>query len=498
MVQIIIILIYFALTVGIGVWSSKKSKSADSFTGSGLGVIACVAAGTGEWLGGTSTTGVSQYGWEAGIGGAWYTVGNAVGVLVLAIFFAKLYRSLNTVTVPGIMGHFLGPKARTGASIMLILVMIAVGTSQVIAAGSLGQSILGISFFLSVIILGCCFIVYTLAGGMNAVASTNVMHLIAMYGGAIVALIYLFTQFGGLGWLQDQLHGLFESGVVADAEGNEINFFSLMQIGMPKVSSWLIAGVLGALTAQAGIQPVLAARDEKVAVKSSFITAVVVAPFGFFTVFMGMYSRVFFPTLDDLGGFSTNALPYLMMNKMSPVIGGIVLASIFAAILSTVSPIILAAGTMFARDIYKQYINPDAPDKKELLVTRIATMFAGFATIAMAILLNGTKVLDIVFLAYTFRGALFVILLYGIYWAKARYCQKGAILAMIATVAIGGFWTVYHAFVTNPETGKAMYPGGPGMQWFTDTYAAVIAAALFMLIGVLIWGKGKKEDKLEG
>ena len=108
---------------------------------------------------------------------------------------------------------------------------------------------------------------------MNAVASTNVMHLIAMYGGAVIALIYLFTKFGGLGWLADHLQNF------TDDAGEPIHFFNLLQIGMPKVSSWLIAGVLGALTAQAGIQPVLAAKDEKTAVRASFITAAVVTQF---------------------------------------------------------------------------------------------------------------------------------------------------------------------------------------------------------------------------
>ena len=116
---------------------------------------------------------------------------------------------------------------------------------------------------------------------MNAVGSTNILHLVCMYGGAIIALVYLSKTFGGLDWLGDQLEK------VNQANGENINYFNLMQIGMPKISSWMIAGVLGALTAQAGIQPVLAAKDEKTAVKSSFITALIVAPFGFFTVFMG-------------------------------------------------------------------------------------------------------------------------------------------------------------------------------------------------------------------
>ncbi len=64
------------------------------------------------------------------------------GVMVLGLFFAKLYRSLDTVTVPGVLGSFVGQQARTVASILLIFVMIAVGTAQIIAAGTLGVTVL--------------------------------------------------------------------------------------------------------------------------------------------------------------------------------------------------------------------------------------------------------------------------------------------------------------------------------------------------------------------
>ena len=103
MVQIIIIILYFAVTVLIGVLSSKKSKSSASFHGAAMGMFAIVAASAGEWLGGTATTGVSEYGFNFGLSGAWYTIANGIGVMFLALCFAKLYRSLNTVTVPGII-----------------------------------------------------------------------------------------------------------------------------------------------------------------------------------------------------------------------------------------------------------------------------------------------------------------------------------------------------------------------------------------------------------
>ena len=128
--QLIVIIIYFAVTVLIGVLSGRKSKGSDSFVGAQMGLLAIVCASTGEWLGGTATTGVSEYGFNAGISGAWYTIANAVGTMFLGLCFAKLYRSVDSVTVPGIIQQFFGRKARTVSSALLIFVMLAVGLSH--------------------------------------------------------------------------------------------------------------------------------------------------------------------------------------------------------------------------------------------------------------------------------------------------------------------------------------------------------------------------------
>ncbi|HZJ83039.1 MAG TPA: sodium:solute symporter family protein, partial [Clostridia bacterium] len=374
--QLLIIIVYFIVTIGIGFYAKSKSDSSSSFHGAGLGIIMCVAAGTGEWLGGTSTTGISEYGFLFGISGAWYTLANALGLFVLALFFAKLYRSLDTVTVPGILGKYLGDKARTVASILLIFVMLAVGTAQIIAAGTLGVTVLGLSYSTSVIVLGLGFILYTLAGGMVAIGYTNIMHIVAMYGGILVAILLTLGDIGGIGALKTSLP--------ADP------YFTMTGIGLPKVSSWIIASVLGACTAQAGIQPILAAKDVHVAKKSAFLTAFIVAPFGIFTAALGMIARVKYPMLTD----AKLSLPTLMMG-LQPVAGGVVLASMMAAILSTVSPIILASGTMATKDIYQKLINKDATDKELLKMSRITTGVSGVICTLVALVMYGsTKVLD--------------------------------------------------------------------------------------------------------
>jgi SSS family solute:Na+ symporter len=463
-IQFLIIMAYFVATIAIGTYAKKKSTSSDAFHGAGLGVLMCVAAGTGEWLGGTSTTGVSEYGYSVGISGAWYTISNGIGVMVLALLFAKLYRSLDTVTVPGIVEKFLGVKARTVSSILLIFVMIAVGASQVIAAGTLGVTILGLDYNLSVIILGIGFIIYTLAGGMTAVGYTNIMHLIAMYGGVILALVLVGRDIGGLQALQTAL------------PANP--FFAWLGIGMPKVSSWIIASILGACTAQAGIQPILAARDVNVAKKSAILTALVVAPFGVFTALLGMAARVKFP---DLGNAKL-ALPTLMMG-LTPVAGGIVLASIMAAILSTVSPIILASGTMFTKDLYQRVLKPDASDKQVLFVSRLSTGLSGVLCMILAIFMYGSaRILDMVYFAYTIRGSLFVVLLFAIYWKGTS--PKGAVWAMITTGAVGLFWVGYKAVVGS-------YPIHPNI---TETYAAVAVALVSTIVYSLIFNDKKTEQ----
>jgi len=461
-IQLAVMLGYLCVIVLIGLFARRKSSSSSSFHGAGLGVMMCVAAGTGEWLGGTSTTGVSEYGFLFGISGAWYTIANGIGIIFLAIFFAKLYRSLDTVTVPGIIEKYIGTKARVISSIFLTFVMIAVGTVQIIAAGTLGVAVLGLDYAVSVIVLGLGFIAYTLAGGMVAVGYTNTIHLIVMYGGTILALLLVGKDIGGLGALKASLP--------ADP------YFSMRGIGISRVSSWIIASVLGACTAQAGIQPILAAKDVKVARKSAFITALAVSPFGIFTAVLGMAAKVKYPQLAD----AKLALPTLMMD-LNPIAGGVVIASILAAILSTVSPIILASGTMITKDIYQRVIKPDASDKQVLFVSRLTTGISGLVCMFLALLMyESTKMLDLVYFAYSLRGALFVVLLLGIYWKRTS--QRGAGWAMILTAAVGFFWVVFK--------GRLGYY--PISQYLTETYASIITALISMIVFSLIFPNERK------
>jgi len=186
--------------------------------------------------------------------------------------------------------------------------------------------------------------------------------------------------------------------------------------------------------------------------------------------------------VDNLAQGAKLALPSLMMN-MHPIAGGLILAAILAAILSTVSPIILAAGTMLTKDIYQRDMNPNATDKQILRVSRITTALSGVVCCVGAILLvDASAVLDIVYSAYSLRGAIFIIILLGIYWNKAS--EKGACFSMICTCFAAVFWAVW-------KMKSGSYPLAP---WFTETYAAVVVAFVTMIGFSLMFHVGREEE----
>ena len=472
----LIIVVYFAVTVFIGLMSGRKTKSAAAFTGVALSTGAIVCASTGEWLGGTATTGVSEYGFLYGISGWWYTIANGIGVLFLGLLFAKLFRSLETGTVPGIIEKFFGVHARTVSCIILTIVMLAVGLSQMIAAGKLGENLLGIPFWISCIVFAIIFIVYTLAGGMNAVASTNVLHLIVMYAGVIVAMVIAVSKAGGMQSFTDGIGALQTSGGKS--------FWNMFAIGGDKVSSWIIASLLGACTAQAGLQPVLSSKNAKQARKACIITAFVAAPFGFFTATLGMAARVMYENGTLLAGqevaiAAKSALPQLMLHGMPALAGGLVMSAILAAVLSTVSPIILASGTMVTRDVYQRVLHPEATDEQVLKMGRITTAASGVICCVGAILLwKASTVLELVYAAYSLRGALFIVVLLGIYWKSAS--QKGAIWSMILTAVVAVAWV-------GVKLATGTYPIKIGNFAITETYAAVVVAFVATIVFSLIF-----------
>ena len=229
----------------------------------------------------------------------------------------------------------------------------------------------------------------------------------------------------------------------------------------------------------------LAAKNPKVAKKACLIAALVVVPFGLFTCMLGMSARVM-AEQGILAPIEDAKLAYTtLIMHFPPVIGGIILASILAAVLSTVSPIILAAATMFTKDIYQQRINPAAPDKQITRMARIGTAVSGILCCLMAIaLVNSSAVLDLVYAAYTLRGVLFIVILFGMYWKYTS--ERGVCTAVLVTFFCCIAWVGVKIV-----TGK--YPLYIGTFAISETYLGVVLACVTIMLFSLIMPKKGEE-----
>jgi len=260
-------------------------------------------------------------------------------------------------------------------------------------------------------------------------------------------------------------------------------------VGASKVTSWIVASVLSAGAAQASIQPVLAAKDPKVAKKACLLSVLVVAPFGLFTCMLGMSARVMSET-GVLAPIEDAKLAYTtLIMHFPPVVGGIILASILAAVLSTVSPIILAAATMFTKDIYQRSIKPEATDKEITRNARIGTAISGALCCLLAIaLVNSSAVLDLVYAAYTLRGVLFIVILFGMYWKRTS--ERGVCMGVIVTFLCCIAWV-------GVKIATGRYPLYIGSFAISETYLGVVLACVTIMLFSALFGKTDQEKLLK-
>lgn len=453
----IVVIIYLLVTVAIGAVVKKRNLSLMSYFGGNLNLLMCVAVGAGEWMGGTSTTGVSEYGYLYGISGAWYTLANGIGIFILGLCFVKLFYRSGALTVSGIVGKHIGPKAQSAASILTLISLFLVGTSQMLALGTLGESLLGLNKVASILVVGIIVVAYTSLGGMDMIGKTNLLHIMILYLGMVIACVIKVGSVGGVNGLFDKLPQ---------------SFFSVTSIGKAKVGAWVVSSILGACTAQAGLQPVLSAKNEKVARMACFVIAMIVAPFGILTATLGMVARVYYPNLDN----AKAALPLLLLD-LNPVLSVVIIVAVFSAVFSTAAPIILSCSTIMSREVLPKVGFNNKAIKIEVF-NKIVTFGCGIGCVFLAIcFLFKSTILDIVYFAYGIRGSLFIILLFGIYWKK--YSEKNAVIAMVLTSVMSLVWIVYKHFF-------GMYPINP---YFSEIYAAVLTAILSSVIMGLYEGK---------
>jgi len=213
-----------------------------------------------------------------------------------------------------------------------------------------------------------------------------------------------------------------------EATVSKVNELGLLDFGKIVLAFdfWVlfIVFALGDIPAPDLMQRVLGSENEKTAQISSLLGGIAYYIMGVLALFLGAIAAITFPNLSD----PELALPMLVKNMLPIGISGLALAGLMAAVMSNADSMLLAPGTLIAKNIYKDIINPKASDKEILKISRISLLAIGI----FALILSTTRpgIVEWLYLAWDviFATAFFPLTL-GLWWSKTTY--RGAFAGVV-------------------------------------------------------------------
>ncbi len=441
-VPAIILLVYAILTVGVANIVLKKKLGSNHFlvAARALPLALVVAIVLGDMVGGASTVGVTQRGFNFGITGALYSVSLGLAFFAVASTMSARFRRLNAITIPEVIGRLFDAKTRMTAAIVIGFAYFFIGITQIMAGGALLSPLLGINIIYAELIAAIIFMLIIIGGGLKSIALVNIIQVVVIFTGMLVALGASLSLIGGS----------IAGGFARLRTDLPPEYWSISGGNNPlTISGEVIGTVFTFFAAQAAITGLFAAKDTQTAVRGTWIAGFLIMPIGICFALLGMCAKIHFGDALPTG---LSAAPAMMLEH-GEIIGSIALCGLFAAVMSTGPLNFLAPIQIFIRDIYTVYINKEASEKKVMFLNRLLAIILLFVGWGVAVTLK--EILGVTYWAFAFRAGIAVILLAITYIGSRFVSEDGAFGGLIAGVIMFAIWeligTPYGIHVSIPS-----------------------------------------------
>ncbi len=477
-IDVIIFIVYIIGIVLFGSSFYRKNKSATSFTVGNNNIPTWVISMS------IFATYVSSISYLALPGQAYMTNWNAFVfsmsiplALWLAVkYFVPLYRSINSPSAYTYLEERFGPWAKIYVSVMYLLTqLMRTGTILFLIALPLNV-LLGWDIVTIIIITGLSVMLYSLLGGIQAVVWTDAIQAIILITGALVCeAVLLFSMPEGPG----QLFSI----------AMENHKFSLGSFGADLTTStfWVVLiyglfiNVQNYAIDQNYVQRYMTASSEKEAKKSALYGGLLYIPISLLFMFIGTSLFSFYtsqPGLIPAGIQSDRVFPFFIVNQLPVGVTGLLIASIFAAGMSTISTSLNSSATVILTDYFKKSLKSEGADKKSMKILYTSTFLFGLVSMGIAIaMINVQSVLDAWWkLASIFSGGMLGLFLLGFFVRKVK--SRAAIAGMIAGVLLIGWMSLSPLIFTG------------GLQKFASPFhsylSIVFGTSVIFLVGFLL------------
>jgi len=420
MTELIIIIIYLLGMVTIGLVSKKKARGVDDFFVAGRKSSSLFITGSllATIVGGSATVGMAGLGFTRGLTGAWWLLVGSIGLIFLGIFFAKKVRNFALYTLPELIEKQYDKRMALASSVLIVIAWIGITAAQIIAAGKI-LGILGIgSPVMWMVIFTIVFVAYTILGGQYAIIRTDTLQAFIIFAGIFGGLALLMSRLGGWSGLQSALPPeYFSFPVNAQFDGMQLTTL-LLVVGLTYVVGPDMYSRL------------FCARDNRAARSSTLWTALLLIPLAFAITLIGMGAAALFPQISP-----EQAFPMIIKEIFSPVLGGIVLAALLCAIMSSADTILLSASTILTVDIIGG-LKPPASQGNILPRSRWVIAILGICSLIVALALKG--VISALLFAYTiYTAGVILPVLAGFFKYRLKVTPLGALAALIGGGTVG-------------------------------------------------------------
>lgn len=460
--------IYLIGMLFIGLWSSKKNKSADDFYlgGRKLGPLVTAMSAEASDMSSYLLMGVPGLAYLTGVADAsWTAIGLAIGTYLNWLLVAKRIRCYsvvadNSITVPSFFSNRYKDKSgmlNLIAALVIVIFFVPYTASGFAACGKLFASLFGMNYMTAMIISAVVIVGYTALGGFLAASTTDLVQSIVMTIALCVVLGYSIVHAGGFGAVWENAKAM-------------PGFLSFVKTYIPETNSAGAYGFISIVSTMAwglgyfGMPHILlrfmAISDKNKLKTSRRIASIwVIISLGLAVLIgiigQGLTAAGVVPALE--GSDSETLIVHVSdliaaINPFTAIVGGLIIAGILAATMSTADSQLLAASSSVSQNIFKDVLKLNISKKAEMLIARLTLVVISVVAIFLAKDPN-SNVFKIVSFAWAGFGAAFgPVVIMALFWKRSN--KWGALAGMVAGAGmvfiwkylvrpLGGAWNIY-------------------------------------------------------
>lgn len=457
---------YFIAMLGLGFWFNRRiSSSRDYFIAKGklgpatVGFSFSATQMSGStYMGAVGTEKILGYNFSpAAVSSAaapWFSY------ILLGNRLRRISNRIKGITLVDIIeARYYSPGAALISTFIMLIAFIPMIAAQLKAAGNIFEVLLGVPYLAGLCIFGGIVILYTVLGGMFAVAWTDLIQgLIMIVGFAILAPVAVHAA-GGFAGMHLQY---------AQLNPGAITFLGKMP-ALWVVSAFVVWGFFQIGGSPASVTRFLIPEDDRT-LKRAMVYSVMFQSFIYVSAtLVAIAGGVLLPQLErpDL------TVPTMVSQLLPPLMGGIIIAAVLGAMMSTIDSILLLAGSLVVENVYVKMMGRKIDRRQGLRLARRVTFGIGVCALLMAIK-PPAAILWIVTMSFSLLASAFTFpLLLGIWWPRAT--RAGGIAGMVGGSISCVFWYAlgywkYHRFD----------------NWIGGIWPAILGAFISLLLLITI------------